>query len=380
MKNNEIENRIYPQPDVFNLFYLLKKLWMKKWLILIIPFLLSLVSVVLTLRMPDLYKATSTVLPVSNDQSSMSQYNNLASLAGLNLSSDSSSSLTTIMAVLNSRTLKNRIIDDLNLIEVLLVSIPENLSPMYAAIEVFSSNFTAIQDNRSGLITIAFVWSDPEIAAMIVNEVTKTLSSILDEKNLTASSKKLTLIEMQLDEKKQYLDTVKSKMLEFQRRTQVIRPESQAEGVMELHQSLIRQKVALEVELETLSEAMSENNPSLIAKQNQITAINNQLNTISTLNTNVGVNVNDIPENIAEYSEINAELELAQNLYISVFSLLEQMRMKEQEDHIYVEVIDDAIIPEYKDSPRRSIIVLATGVISFFIVLILSAIIIIFKE
>lgn len=368
MSSKTEEQPIFPQPDVIDLVALFKLLWSKKWIIMGSSFLVAVITAVITLQMPNIYKSTTTLLPVSGDSNSLSQYAGLAAMAGVSLPSQGGTDVEKIMALLNSRTLKERVINDLDLTNILLEEQPTDISPMYATLTIFSENYSASQDKKTNVIAISYEDKNPELAAKIVNHTAVALSTVLEEKSLTLTSKKLALTEKQLNKRRVELDRLKNKLLEFQRRTQTIVPESQAEGVMKLYTSLVQQKITLEVELETLENALSDTNPKIIAKKQQLEAVVNQLNNISNVTSDGKFDTTDVPENIAEYTEITAELELAQKMYISLYTQWEQLKLQEQEDQLFIETIDEGQTPEKKIGPRRSRIVILFSFLSFIVI------------
>lgn len=363
----EAEKSIIHQADGIDLIALFKLLWSKKWIIIGSSFAVAVITAIITLQIPNIYKSTTTLLPVSAESGSgLSQYAGLAAMAGVSLPGQGGTDVEKIMAILNSRTLKERVINDLELEKILLDEIPTKVTSLYATHKIFSENYSAYQDKKTNVISISYDDKDPELAANIVNYVAEILSIMLEEKSLTITSKKLKLIEEQLIRKREELDIVKNRLLEFQRRTQVLIPESQAEGVMTLYTTLVQQKIALEVELETLKNALSDTNPKIIAKEQQLEAVVNQLRNISEVTSDGKFDTTDVPENIAEYTEITTELELAQKMYLAIYTQWEQLKFHEQEDKLYVEVIDVGRIPEMKSEPRRSFIVILSSVIAFF--------------
>lgn len=360
------EDPIFPQPDVIDIVALFKLLWKKKFIIAGSSFIVAVITAIISLQMPNIYRSTTTLLPVSTEVSSaFGQYAGLAAMAGISAPGQSGTDVEKILAILTSRTLKERVINELNLIPELLEEEPDKLSPLFATTLVFSENFHVNQDKKTGVISISYDNKSPELAAKIVNYVTEVLINILNEKNLTVSSKKLLLTEKQLNEKRSELEVLKNKLLEFQRRTQVLVPEAQAEGVMELYSTLIQQKITLEVDLKTYKSALSDSNPKIKAKEKQLEAIQYQLDNLSNITSDGKFDTTDVPENIAEYSEITAELELAQKMYLALFAQWEQLKMQEQEDQLYVEIIDLGVVQERKYKPKRSIIVLLSVAITF---------------
>lgn len=350
----------FPEVEVIDLYTPLKRLWKIKIKVFLISILVGGITAVATLFLPNIYQARTTVLPVSSDSGSLNQYAGIAAMIGVDLPfNDGGTDVNKIIALLESRFLKERIITDLNLMEKLIDKVPGDVSMEFASLEEFSRLYSIKQDKKTNLISISMQHEDPALTAEVVNYVVDVLTKVLDEKNLTISSKKLLLIEKQLKDKRQELEVIKERLLDFQRRTQLLIPESQAEGVMELYSTLVQQKITLEVELQTLEAALSANNPKVKVKRQQLEAVEYQLNNISSLTLDGSFDTADVPENMAEYMEIKAEFELAQKMYLTIYAQWEQLKLQEQEERLYVEVIDKGYTPERKIKPKRLPIVIA---------------------
>ena len=91
--NNEINlNNSINSNDEINLKKLFEALWQGKWLIIAITSFFAISGVLYSLNLPDIYKSESLLSPVGSDgrSSSSSNITGLASLAGINLSTNSS--------------------------------------------------------------------------------------------------------------------------------------------------------------------------------------------------------------------------------------------------------------------------------------------------
>jgi len=366
------EGQIFSKSNGINWIALLANLWKKKWWVIGGSFLIAVATAFYSTTLPNVYRATTTLLPVSAESGGqLSQYASMAAIAGISLPTETGTEVTKIMAVLHSRTLKERVIEDFDLIDDLLVEVPEDKNPMYSAVRVLSRQLSISMDSPTGIVSISMNSGDPVLAADIANYIAIVLNSILNEKRLTVSSQRITLSEKALNERREELDKLKNRLMDFQREAQILTPESQAEGYMQLYSSLIEQRMNLEVELETLRSALSENNPRIRSKEQELDAIQNQLRNL-TNSSNGQFDTSNVSTNLITYQEISAELELAQRMYLAALTQWEQANSEDQNSELYVEVIDKAIVPQEKIGPMRSQMVMMAGMagavlLSFFI-------------
>ena len=123
VSDNETEKaRPEGDEDEISLVDLAATLWRRKWLIVAVTAIAAVLSVVYALSKPNMFTATSTMLPISGSSSSMlSQYAGLASLAGVSLPGASASDPTVkLQAILNSRAFAEKLITEMNLVPVLV--------------------------------------------------------------------------------------------------------------------------------------------------------------------------------------------------------------------------------------------------------------------
>lgn len=366
------EGQIFSKSIGINWIALLANLWKKKWWIIGGSLLIAAATAFYSTTLPNVYRSTTTLLPVSAESGGQfSQYASMAAIAGISLPTETGTEVTKILAVLNSRTLKERVIEELDLYDDLLGEAAQGEDSLYSAVRVLSRQLFIYMDNQTGILSISMNSGNPVLAADTVNYVAIVLSSILDEKNLTALSHRMALSEKALNERRAELDRLKNRLMEFQREANILTPESQAEGHMQLYSSLIEQRMNLEVELETLRSALSENNPRIRTKEQELDAIQNQLKNLTT-SSNEQFDTSVVSTNLVTYQEISAELELAQRMYLAALTQWEQVNSEEQSSRIYVEVIDKAIVPEEKIAPMRTQMVIMAGMagaalLSFFI-------------
>ena len=80
---------------------------------------------------------------------------------------------------------------------------------------------------------------------------------------------------------------------------------------------------------------------------------------------NLPVPKHRVPEGILEYLRVAGELKYHESLYDSLGKQLEAARIDESKNAVTVQVVDKAVEPEHKSSPKRLLIVAVTAVASF---------------
>ena len=333
--------------------------WRQKWLVIIITAAAAVLSVLYSLSKPNIYTATSTLLPISGSTSALSQYAGLAAMAGVSLPGASSADPTVkIQAILNSRELATKVINELDLIPKLIKE-PEKLktiSPLSAALQTFQKNvFSVSVDTKTSVIKVSAKTKDPELSARIVNTAIDLLQQDLANRVLTASGKNIVVLEQQAAEQEKKVRELQNKMADYQKKNKLIAPQTQSQQGLDLYRSLIQQKITLEIQISSLENALSADNPKISQAKAQLAAIQKQIENFEKTGGGVGPAMTETPKALFEYANMQAQLELATKIYGSLLTSVENLRLQDATEKVFVEVIDPAVPPELKSEPARAI-------------------------
>jgi uncharacterized protein involved in exopolysaccharide biosynthesis len=337
---------------------LVATVWRQKWLVIIITAAAAVLSVLYSLSKPNIYTATSTLLPISGSTSALSQYAGLAAMAGVSLPGASSADPTVkIQAILNSRELATKVINELDLIPKLIKE-PEKLktiSPLSAALQTFQKNvFSVSVDTKTSVIKVSAKTKDPELSARIVNTAIDLLQQDLANRVLTASGKNIVVLEQQAAEQEKKVRELQNKMADYQKKNKLIAPQTQSQQGLDLYRSLIQQKITLEIQISSLENTLSTDNPKISQAKAQLAAIQKQIEDFEKTGGGVGPAMTETPKALFEYANMQAQLELATKIYGSLLTSVENLRLQDATEKVFVEVIDPAVPPELKSEPARA--------------------------
>jgi len=345
-------------PESISLIDLVATVWRQKWLVIIITAAAAVLSVLYSLSKPNIYTATSTLLPISGSTSALSQYAGLAAMAGVSLPGASSADPTVkIQAILNSRELATKVINELDLIPKLIKE-PEKLktiSPLSAALQTFQKNvFSVSVDTKTSVIKVSAKTKDPELSACIVNTAIDLLQKDLANRVLTASGKNIVVLEQQAAEQEKKVRELQNKMADYQKKNKLIAPQTQSQQGLDLYRSLIQQKITLEIQISSLENTLSTDNPKISQAKAQLAAIQKQIEDFEKTGGGVGPAMTETPKALFEYANMQAQLELATKIYGSLLTSVENLRLQDATEKVFVEVIDPAVPPELKSEPARA--------------------------
>lgn len=353
--------RAEQEGDEISLIDLAAALWRRKWLIVAVTAAAAVGSVFYALSQPNIYSATSTMLPISGSSSSMlAQYAGLASLAGVSLPGASASDPTVkLQAILNSRGFAEKLVEKMDLVPK-LVEHPEKIkvgTPLGAAVEAFQKGvFSVSIDAKTSLIKVSAKTKDPILSRDIANAAVALIQENLKARTLSSSGKNIVLLEQQVDEQEKKVRAAQDRMMAYQRRNKLVSPQAQSTGGLQLYQGLIQQKIAAELQISQLEGALASDNPKLTAAKSQLNAIKKQIEDYEKTGGGVGPSVSQAPAAMMEYANLTAELELSTKIYGGLLTSLENLKLQDASEKLFVEVIDVAAAPERKSEPSRAMI------------------------
>lgn len=179
---------------------LLSLLWSYKYLIVAMTALCTIVAVVLALITQPVYRAEVVVTEVrdsmSNSGSLANQLGGLASLAGVNLSSNSSSHES--LAFLKSRSLVEAFIRRYQLLPELSKN-TKKAPTMWMAVNKFRNNVLSIQEDvRKGTVTVSVNWRDPQTAARWANDVIALVNELLRNRAMDQAKRNIEYLNEQI--------------------------------------------------------------------------------------------------------------------------------------------------------------------------------------
>lgn len=177
--------------DLLEIFDILLSKW--KWIAfgILVP---SLITAVVVLLMPPIYRAETLIvinMEKGSGGSNLRQFSGLAELAGVNIGSNVDSAAEAI-ATLKSQTLINEMIKEKNLMQVLFSDAWDTQAKKWLkeaptkneAYESMKKIVNVNQDKKTGLITLTVDWQDRFVAAELANDIVARANKYLRERDV----------------------------------------------------------------------------------------------------------------------------------------------------------------------------------------------------
>ena len=186
----------------------------RAWLAAIV-FACVAVAVAFAFLSKPVYRAETVLLPVTQDgdmsllASMASQFGALGSLAGIDVGGDSEKEKA--LATMRSRALTNAFIESHGLLPRIFEDDwdatsakwdldPDEVPTMWEAQKEFDENIRFIVENRrTGLVTLAIEWRDPDEAAKWANDLVGLVNRTIRERVIAESKKSLVYLNKELE-------------------------------------------------------------------------------------------------------------------------------------------------------------------------------------
>ncbi len=192
------DNSVNIQCDGINLYeyFLILK---QRWKLLIGIFFISVITTdIVSLRMTPIYRAITTILPISSESTMFGNLISLISPASVLISGKGQTESNKIIAIFKSRTIIENVARKMNLSDIPLEEIPEGRDHLNVLVGKIYSMVSTSNDLKTWVIKIYVDYKDPEIARDVANRYVLELESILKKKSLTVTKMNRVFIEEQL--------------------------------------------------------------------------------------------------------------------------------------------------------------------------------------
>lgn len=347
------------------------------------------VTVALSLAMPRVFVARTSLLPpVSSNSGMMSLPGLEASLGLLGIQDESMSTAKLFRHILKSRSVMESVIRDQKLLDwYQLTSRPEALA-MEEAIDVLRGDCDFVV-SEAGIIEIsvrmATGWlagtgadeAARQKAAAVANSIITELDRINREKSLSRATSTRKYLEKVIAENETAIRTLSDEMAEFQRTHGAVALDFQTRALVETAAQLKGKLLAKQVELGIALQSMTPDNPVVGNLRREIAEMEQGLTGLegdADANAEGGLDLSastipSLQSRMASYKrEIEAQLQLSTFLGQQYY----QAKVQEARDAPTVQVLDPAIPPAARFSPRRTLMLIG-GTMSGFLVAILAA-------
>ena len=330
----------------------------------------AVLATIISFIIPNRYTATTKVLPPQQAQSSAamlmtqlagSGLGPLAAVAGKDLGLKNPNDI--YIGMLKSRTVEDALIAQFDLSRVYREKkISDTRKELEKASDIVSS--------KEGLIEISVEDKSPQRAAALANSYVEQLRKLTQRLAVTEASQRRLFFEQQVEQAKGDLATAELALKNTEQKTGMIHLDAQARAVIEAVGTLRAQIAASEVALQGMRSFATDQNPDVIFRERQVAAWREQLATLerhqATSDGDPILATGKMPATLLEYKERFREAKYRETIFELMAKQFEAAKLDEAKEAAIIQVVDPAVEPDRKSSPKRVLIIIVSAFLAFF--------------
>jgi uncharacterized protein involved in exopolysaccharide biosynthesis len=353
-----------------SLIDVLTQLVYRKWLIAKVTGIAAIAGVAISFTLPVRYTATTKIMPPQQTQSTasmmMSQLTSggggsLAALAGGGLGLKNPNDI--YVGLLTSRPIADAIIQKFDLAK------EYHAKDMTSARKELAGN-TVVASEKNGFISVSVTDKDRKRVAEMVNAYTSELHILTKSLAVTEASQRRLFYEEQLKQAKEALVAGELSFQQVQQQKGLVQLDAQAKAMIEGIAALRGQIAAKQVEVQALRSYSTDQNPDVQLAEKELTSLQAEETRLEQTNHSPGIaglRLGNVPVAGLEYLRAAHELAYRQALFDMLMKQYDAARLDEAKEAAIIQVVEPAIEPDHKSSPKRALIVLLFTVVGFFI-------------
>lgn len=361
---------------LLNIFY--------KWKNMILGLVLlgTVFTIIISFTIPEKFRAVSVVMLPPESNSGLGGLTGLlggkssAASLGAKFLGVSSSSEDVLLGILNSRTSLMNVVEKYSLYDYYEID-DQNPDKVLRALR----KDILFGPNEFGMIEIEMVHENPETAAEISNYFVILLDSLNRKYNVEQATNQREFVEKRYFQNVNDLKAAEDSLYKFQKKYGVFAVPEQIEAAVKASAELESELVKQEIFKEAAIQQFGENSPQVLMIESQIQLWKQKIQELKSAErltnpSNVFLPFKQVPELSLSYFRLFREIEIQSQILEVVLPMYEQAKVEEQKSTPSVMILDKAVPPQLKDSPKRMFIVGA----GFFLMLFFSLVLAVFCE
>ncbi|MCQ8897741.1 Wzz/FepE/Etk N-terminal domain-containing protein [Limnobacter humi] len=373
--NNPNQTPEMLEDDEISLLELATTLGQEKKLIFGLPAVAGAVAIVVSLLLTPVFTAKTTLIPPQQGgggaaAAALASLGGLAGLAGISAPGGSSE---TVVSMLNSRSARDMIIDQFDLMKRYDVKFRED------AYKELEKRVLVASDKKSNVITIEVDDEDPKFAADMANAYYQVLKKLMTRVAVTEAQQRRLYFEGQFQKAKQDLSEAEVKLKEVSEKTGLVELKAQAEASIQAVARLKAEIAQREVQLGAMRTFATQQNSDYQRVQAELAGLKAELAKMEARdggkngNADVGLlNAGNLPSQGLAYVRALREVKYQEAIFEIMAKQYELAKADEAKDGGNVQQLDVATPPERKSKPKRALIVLGAVLGAGFLAVLLA--------
>lgn len=348
--------------------------------IAIFVFGVVLLTLLISLLVPNQYRAIATILPPSPEQDAMMGLifarvpSGIAGITGAGGLLGGATASDLYANILKSRVIMDKVIEKYQLKKVFKT---RTIDDTYKAL----MNITNIIVTPEGIIRVAVIYKDKQLAADIANSYIEELDRFNKETAMTTGRKYRMFVEQRLKETQDSLKVAEEALRKFQEQHRTVALNIEIENAIATIAKLKSEIILREVQKGAVASASGFNNPYVTNIDQELRELKKQLakiefgskdTTRKEFGAGFSVPFAHLPELSLEYARLLRDVKIQETVFELLTQQYEQAKIIEAKDTPTVQFLDRAVPPEKKSFPKRSILLLTVFFLSLLVALFLT--------
>jgi uncharacterized protein involved in exopolysaccharide biosynthesis len=366
----EGDGRAADEGDEISLLDVLIVLAERKRAIFWVTAVFAILAIVISLLLPVRYTATVTLLPPQQNTSMgatlASQLGNLggmAALAGGSLGLKNPNDM--FVGLLKSRTVEDAVVQHFGLMQ------EYDKKYLSDARKAFENRASVDGSGKDGLIHISVEDHDPKRAAELANGYIDQFRIQSQHLAITEASQRRLFFGQELEQAKNNLANAEEALKQTEQTTGVIELSGQSRVLIESAASLRAQITAREVQIQGMQTYATGENAQLVQAQQELASMRAQLAKLGgsedSASSGLIVPRGRVPEAGLEYIRKLRDVKYNETIFDILARQFEAAKLDEAKEGALIQVVDPAVVPDKRSFPKRSLIVIGTTALGFFI-------------
>ena len=365
--------------------------WTNRRLILKNTIIVAFISLIISLLLPKWYASKAVVL-----SSGAGKFNFLSSISPIPVAnfglSTINEDINNFIAILQSRTVKEYMVNKFNLVE------RYNQRDIEYAMEAFEEKME-LEVTEEGTLEISIIDKDPIVAKQMVSEALIMLDQINQNIGMEAGRYNREFLEKRLNQNENNLEKAELDLKIFQEKTGIIDLVAQLSSTMQMsaqaynsifdaYTELYAKKIETETQLAVAKTTLSINNPTLMQLEKLLNEQTFQLEQLmieldaklqyllSSItptqvdnfpNIEFSVSFNSLPSLGLENARLIREVKLQSTIQEILIPQYEQAKLEETKNIPTLQLIDKPKVAINKAKPKRALIVIGSTLMSILV-------------
>ncbi|MEJ6123830.1 lipopolysaccharide biosynthesis protein [Vibrio sp. 2-Bac 85] len=217
--------------------------------------------------------------------------------------------------------------------------------------QYYQEHIEVLIDDKSGVITISAQAFDSEYAQLLANTVVERAEWFINSIGHQLANAQLDFMQGEHKRIEQRLADAQKDLLTYQQKYNLLDPTAEGTAKQQITYTLEGKIAVKQTEIKTLKAIMSANSPQVKGLQNELKALNAQLEIERDKLSQSGLDETPISELLSKFTDYKIKMDLALQAYTSSQISLEKSRIEAYRQLKYLIVVEKATLSEDSKYP-----------------------------